>query len=95
MERKTIVEVSGVRNRGGSLEVDVYVRFGGSDPETAELARAALQPVLDSIYRSCRGEPYSEIEEVLRRAGRGAFARDNIEMFARYITYGDRPVLTD
>ncbi|WP_311051974.1 hypothetical protein [Rhodococcus qingshengii] len=75
--------------------MDVYVRFGGSDPDTAELARTALQPVLDSIYRRCKGEPHAEIEEVLRRAGRGTFAHDNIERFARYITYGDRPVLTD
>lgn len=75
--------------------MDVYVRFRGSDPETGELARAALQPVLDSIYRRYNGAPHAEIEQVLRRAGRGAFSRDNLAVFARYITYGDRPVLTD
>lgn len=75
--------------------MDVYVSFGGSDPDRAELARAALQPVLDSIYRRYNGEPQADIEHVLRRAGRGAFARDNIEIFAQYIAYGDRPVLTD
>ena len=79
----------------GETDVDVYLKFGGSDPATAELARTALQPVLDSIYRRYNGEPHSEIEHILRRAGRGAFARDNIERFARYISYGERPVLTD
>ncbi|OHF24854.1 hypothetical protein BKP30_26980 [Rhodococcus erythropolis] len=67
------------------------MRFEGSGPYAAELAGAALQPVLDSIYRRYGGEPHSEIEHVLRRAGRDAFSRDNIEIFARYITYGERP----
>lgn len=73
---------------------DVYVRFDGSDADTAHLARLALQPVLDAVYREHVGKPQAEIEVVLRRAGRGSFARDKIDTFARYIATGDRPILT-
>lgn len=75
--------------------MDVCVKFGGFDPATAELARAALQPVLNSIYHRYNGESYPEIEHVLRRAGRGAFVRDDIDVFAWHIACGERPVLTD
>jgi len=73
---------------------NVYIRFDGANVEIGHLARLALQPVLDSVYRGYRGMPQWEIEEVLRRAGRGSFSRDRIEIFARYIARGDRPVLT-
>ena len=66
----------------------------GFGPELAELAREGLHPVLDSIYQMYGGAPFSEVERALARAGRGAFRLDNIEIFARYITWGDRPVLT-
>lgn len=75
--------------------MDVCVKFGGFDPATAELARTALQPVLDSIYRRYNGQAYETVEHALRRAGRGAFVRDNIEVFAWNIACGERPVLTD
>ena len=74
--------------------VDVYVTFDGSDADTAHLTRLALQPVLDAVYRENRGKPQDEIEVVLRRAGRGSFAREKIDRFAVHIAAGDRPVLT-
>lgn len=74
---------------------DLYVSFDGDDPDTAELARLALQPVLDAVYRAHAGSSQSEIELILRRAGRGSFARVNIAQFARYIARGDRPVLSE
>ncbi|WP_415394345.1 hypothetical protein ACMTN4_00845 (plasmid) [Rhodococcus globerulus] len=73
---------------------DVYVRFDGSDVDTAHLARLALQPVLDAVYRTYVGKPQPAIEEVLRRAGQGSFVRENIDSFATHIAAGDRPVLT-
>ena len=73
---------------------DVLVRFGGSGVVPAEIACAALQPVLDSVYHRCWGELLGMVEGALRHAGRGAFSRDGIEVFARYISSGDRPVLT-
>lgn len=73
---------------------DVLVRFDGSGVVSAEIACAALQPVLDSVYRKYCWEPLPVVEKVLRYVGRGAFARDGIEMFARYISAGDRPVAT-
>ncbi|BCF86267.1 hypothetical protein RQCS_58120 (plasmid) [Rhodococcus qingshengii] len=72
---------------------DVRVPFEGADADTAELARTALQPVLDSMYRKHRREALQEIQEALRRAGRGTFARDGIEVFADHIARGDRPIL--
>lgn len=72
---------------------DVLVRFDGSGVVPAEIACAALQPVLDSVYHRCWGEPLSIVEEALRYVGRGAFSRDGIEMFAGYISAGERPVL--
>lgn len=74
---------------------DVHVRFTGSDANTAHLARLALQPVLDAVYRQYAGKPHTEIEGALRHAGRGSFVREKIDIFARYIAAGDRPVLTD
>lgn len=73
---------------------NVTVKFGGSDPETADLARRALQPVLDSIYRTYRRKPLPFVEAALRRAGRGSFSQAGIERFADYISRGDRPILT-
>lgn len=73
---------------------EVRVRFCGAHADMGDLARRALQPFLDSVYRSHCWKPLPEVEEILRRAGRGAFVRDNTEMFARYIAAGDRPVLT-
>lgn len=73
---------------------DVLVRFDGSGVVQAEIACAALQPVLDSVYHSCCWEPLPVVEKALRYVGRGAFSRDGIEMFASYISCGQRPVLT-
>lgn len=73
---------------------DVLVRFDGSGVVPAGIACAALQPVLDSVYHRCWGEPLPIVEKALRYAGRGAFSRDGIEIFAGYISAGDRPVLT-
>ncbi|MET3953430.1 hypothetical protein ABIE52_000296 [Rhodococcus sp. OAS809] len=73
--------------------VDVFVRFGGSGVVPDEIACAALQPVLDSMYHRCCGEPLPAVEKELRYAGRGAFVRTGIEKFAKYISAGDRPVL--
>ncbi|PBI91101.1 hypothetical protein BKP42_54530 [Rhodococcus erythropolis] len=77
---------------------EIEVPFVGTDRETAHIARLALQPVLDSMYRrygehGYGGHPQGEIETALKRAGRGSFARDRIELFARYIALGQRPVL--
>ncbi|MDN5547131.1 MAG: hypothetical protein L0H03_17875 [Rhodococcus sp. (in: high G+C Gram-positive bacteria)] len=74
--------------------------FEGSDPETADLARLALQPVLNSMYRKYGANGYgghsqSEIEDALKHAGRGSFSREGIEIFARYLAAGQRPVLVD
>lgn len=57
------------------------------------IVRTALQPVLDSVYRTHAGHMQSDIEAILRRAGRGSFSKDNIDGFAGYIARGDRPVL--
>jgi len=73
---------------------DVHVRFDGSGVVSAGTACAALQPVLNSVYHRCWGEPLPIVEKALRYAGRGAFSRDRIEIFAGYISAGDRPVLT-
>jgi len=72
---------------------DVLVRFDRSGAVSAEIACAALQPVLDSVYHRCWGELLPVVEEALRYVGRGAFSRDGIEMFAGHISAGDRPVL--
>lgn len=79
---------------GGSSVGDVMVRFDGSGVVSAEIACAALQPVLDSVYHRYCWEPLPVVEKALRYVGRGAFSRDGIEMFARYICMGERPVLT-
>ena len=41
------------------------------------------------MYREYQGKPQTEIEDVLRRAGRGSFACDKIDTFAQYVTAGD------
>lgn len=73
---------------------DVLMRFDGSGVVSAEIACAALQPVLDSVYHRYCWEPLPVVEEALRYVGRGAFSRDGIEVFAGYICMGERPVLT-
>lgn len=63
------------------------------DVVPAEIPCAALQPVLDGVSPVCRGSR--------RRLSKGAsirraacFLRDGIEMFAGYISAGERPELT-
>ncbi|MBX9150062.1 hypothetical protein [Rhodococcus qingshengii] len=73
----------------------VTVEFRGSDPEISDLTRRALQPVLDSIYRSHRRMPQPIVEATLKHAGRGSFARERIEQFAVCIADGKRPILTE
>lgn len=80
--------------RAGSSVGDVMVRFDGSGVVSAEIACAALQPVLDSVYHRYCWESMPVVEEALRYVGRGAFSRDGIEKFASYICMGERPVLT-
>lgn len=72
---------------------NVRVRFDGSGVVSAEIACAALQPVLDSVYHRYWGESLPVVEDALRYVGRGTFARDRIEGFASCISAGDRPVL--
>lgn len=73
---------------------NVLVRFDGSGVVSAEIACAALQPVLDSVYHRYCWRPLPVVEKALRYVGRGAFSRDRIEMFAGHISAGERPVLT-
>lgn len=69
------------------------MQFRGSGVVSAEIACMALQPVLNSLYRRHRGEPWPAVEIALKHVGRGAFAKDGIEIFAEHISAGHRPVV--